>query len=104
MTAAENSFEGAHTSSVLRGILMSPLREGFQVAINGKFRPRFVRGGLLLLFLLTRVSYGGTSSGQIRSVAISPDGKFIAVDFGRESSSFIYRIDMETGEATRLTN
>jgi Tol biopolymer transport system component len=50
------------------------------------------------------VSYGGTSSGQIRSVAISPDGKLIAVDFGKESTSFIYRVDVETGKATRLTN
>jgi TolB protein len=73
------------------------------MAINGKFGPRFVRRGLLFLFLLTRVSYGGTSSGQIRSVAISPDGKLIAVDFGKESTSFIYRVDVETGKATRLT-
>jgi Tol biopolymer transport system component len=37
-------------------------------------------------------------------VAISPDGKLIAVDFGKGGASFIYRIIVETGIATRLTD
>jgi Tol biopolymer transport system component len=39
-----------------------------------------------------------------RSVAISPDGKLIAVDVGKGSTSFIYKIAVDTGSATRLTN
>jgi Tol biopolymer transport system component len=74
------------------------------VAINGRFGLRSLRGGALLLLLLTRMSYGDSSSGQIRSVAISPDGKLIAVDVGKGSTSFIYKIAVDTGSATRLTN
>lgn len=74
------------------------------MAINGRFGLRSLRGGALLLLLLTRMSYGDSSSGQIRSVAISPDGKLIAVDVGKGSTSFIYKIAVDTGSATRLTN
>jgi Tol biopolymer transport system component len=74
------------------------------MAINGRLGLRALRGGALLLLLLTRMSYGGSSSGQIRSVAISPDGKLIAIDFGKGNTSFIYKIAVDTGGATRLTN
>jgi len=59
---------------------------------------------LFLLLLFLPASYAGTSAGQIRSVAISPDGKLIAVDFGKGNSSFIYEISVDTGVATRLTD
>ena len=41
---------------------------------------------------------------RIRAVAISPDGKTIAVDFGMDNPSFIYKINVDTGIATRLTS
>jgi Tol biopolymer transport system component len=64
----------------------------------------FVRLGLSLLFLHPLVSCAGTTPNQIRSVAISPDGKSIAVDFGKDNSSFIYKVSVDTGVATRLTD
>ena len=60
-------------------------------------------GAIVLLFVLSLVSYGQTSSGKFGSLAISPDGKVIAVDFGQHNISFIYRIAVDTGVATRLT-
>jgi Tol biopolymer transport system component len=59
---------------------------------------------LLLLFFLTLTCLAGGSSNQIRSIAISPDGKFLAVDFGKDGTSFIYRVSVDTGIATRLTD
>ena len=40
----------------------------------------------------------------MRGVAISPDGKLIAVEFRRGSTSFIYKIAVDTGIAIRLTD
>ena len=74
------------------------------MAINQHFELRALGGGMLLLFLLAHPSYGGSSSSQIRSLAISPDGKVIAVDFGKDNTSFIYRVSVDTGIATRLTD
>ena len=61
-------------------------------------------GAILLLFVLSLVSYGKTSSGQIGSLAISPDGKLIAVSYGNDKTSFIYVIPVDTGVARRLTD
>jgi Tol biopolymer transport system component len=60
-------------------------------------------GAIVLLFVLSLVSYGQTSSGKFGSLAISPDGKVVAVDFGQHNISFIYKIAVGTGVATRLT-
>lgn len=46
----------------------------------------------------------GKSPDHIRSVAVSPDGKIIAVDFEKGGASFIYKIAVDTGNATRLTD
>ena len=64
---------------------------------------RVFAGALLVLFL-TCVSIAARSSGEIRSVAISPNGKLIVVDFEKGGNSFIYRIAVESGVATRLTD
>src|SRR5438270_1703073 len=72
--------------------------------IVGKFRFRALRGGLLLPFLVVQLSYAGSSAGQISSVAISPDGKLIALSFGKESSSFIYEVPVNTCRANRLSS
>src|SRR5713226_400613 len=73
-------------------------------AIYGHDMCRFLRRIYLLLFLLTRLSYGSTPSGKIESVAVSPDGKLVAVEFRTGNNSFIYKISVDTGVAVRLTN
>jgi TolB protein len=65
---------------------------------------RALRRGLLILFLLPPVASSLASSGEIRSVAVSPDGKLIAVVFGKDNTSFIYKVSLDTGIATRLTD
>jgi tricorn protease-like protein len=40
----------------------------------------------------------------MESVSVSPDGRFIAVDFVKGNTSFIYKIAVDTGIATRLTD
>jgi Tol biopolymer transport system component len=60
--------------------------------------------GLSLVLLHSLVACAEESSAQIRSLAISPNGKLIAVDFGKGSTSFIYRVNVDTGVATRLTD
>jgi len=64
---------------------------------------RALGGGLLLLFLAC-VSHGAGSSGQITSLAVSPDGKLIALVVEKGSTSFIHRVGVNTGVATRLTD
>lgn len=59
--------------------------------------------GLLLLFL-SCTAIRASDSGQIKSVAISPDGKLLAVEFEKSGTSFVYKIPVETGVAARLTN
>jgi Tol biopolymer transport system component len=73
------------------------------VLSNGHDMFRFLRRIYVLLFLLTGLSYAGTPSGQIASVAISPDSKLVAVEFRKGNNSFIYKIPVDTGVATRLT-
>jgi len=65
---------------------------------------RILRAGFFLLLLSPLVTCSGESSGQIRSLALSPDAKVIAVDFGKDRTSFIYLVAVETGHATRLTD
>jgi Tol biopolymer transport system component len=69
-----------------------------------RFLPLFREVGLSLLFLHSLVWRAETSSNQIRSLAISPDGKFIAVEFGNDRTSLIYKIGVDTGVANRLTD
>jgi Tol biopolymer transport system component len=56
------------------------------------------------VIFLTSVLCGADSRTRIRSIAISPDGKVIAVDYGNERASFVYKVPVDTGAATRLTN
>jgi hypothetical protein len=65
---------------------------------------RVLRNGLILLFLLRPMICLGKSPDHIRSVAVSPIGKIIAVDFEKGGASFIYKIAVDTGNAIRLTD
>jgi Tol biopolymer transport system component len=60
--------------------------------------------GVPLLLFLTWMSNGASHSGLIRSVTVSPDGKLVALDFEKGGASFIYKIAVDTGVATRLTD
>lgn len=65
----------------------------------------WVRGaGLILLFLLARTSYGDSSRYQITSLAVSPDGRLIAVVAEKSGASFIYTVAVKTGVGIRLTD
>jgi Tol biopolymer transport system component len=64
---------------------------------------RILRDRFIFLFLLLPMDWSGTSSGQMRSVSLSPDGKIVAVEFKKSSTAFIYKVSVDTGNATRLT-
>ena len=74
------------------------------MAINKQFGLGALTGTIVLLLFVSPMSFSGSTSSQIRSVAVSPDGKLLAIDFGKGSSSFVYKIAVDTGCATRLTN
>ncbi len=59
---------------------------------------------LVLLLLLPLITWSGASTGRMESVSVSPDGKFLAVDFVKGNTSFIYKISVGSGMATRLTD
>jgi len=76
-----------------------------KMAIQPQFRfLAALRVTFLLSLVLAHTSYGGDASIQVGSVALSPDGKFIAVDVKEGSSSFIYKVAADSGVATRLTS
>ena len=56
-----------------------------------------------LLFFYSLIACAEKSSGRMTSLAICPDGKLIAIDFGKDNESFIYLIRADTGIASRLT-
>ena len=65
---------------------------------------RLLGVGFLLLLLHVPATCAANSEGQMRGVAISPDGKLVAVEFRSGSTSFIYKIAVDTGIAIRLTD
>jgi Tol biopolymer transport system component len=74
------------------------------MATNAKLNFLSRIGGLTLsLFFLAHTSYGHSSRWQITSVAVSPDGKLIALVAHKDRTSFIYTVPIDTGFATRLT-
>lgn len=65
---------------------------------------RAIRLELLFLLLFSVVAGSAQNVGQMREVSISPDGKFIALVYATNHTYFIYRIALDTGKATRLTD
>jgi Tol biopolymer transport system component len=61
-------------------------------------------GALVLLLLLARTLYAGSSKWQITTLAVSPDGRLIALVAQKDRTSFIYKVPIDTGIATRLTD
>src|SRR5579864_490055 len=74
------------------------------MAIDRRFGTRALRGGLVLLFLFAGTSYGRSSRSKITWLAVSPDGRVIALVAEKDSTSFIYTVPVDTGVATRLTD
>jgi Tol biopolymer transport system component len=58
---------------------------------------------LLFLLVVSPVIFA-SSRGEIHGIAVSPDGKTMAVAYVQGNSSFIYKISMGTGIASRLTD
>lgn len=65
---------------------------------------KVLKVGLLLLLFVTPATWGGDSPGQMLGLSVSPDGKFLATTYVKGRSWLIYKIDVGTGNATRLTN
>jgi Tol biopolymer transport system component len=57
----------------------------------------------ILLFISPLIASAESTFRHIRSLAITPDGRSIAIDFGKDNESFIYIIRADTGIASRLT-
>jgi hypothetical protein len=79
------------------------LRVAAKMSMNGDAMFRALPIGFFLSLLSLVMTCSGSSSGQIGSIAISPDGRFIAVAYDKDHTSFIYKIAIDTGQATRLT-
>lgn len=58
--------------------------------------------GYSSLSLLVLLSAYSSAQSRMESIAISPDGKFVAVTYKRNHTSFIYKVAVETGAAVRL--
>jgi len=63
-----------------------------------------VRGGFVLLLIVVPATCAANPRGEVHGIAVSPDGKTMAVAYMKGNTGFIYKIDMETGIASRLTN
>jgi dipeptidyl aminopeptidase/acylaminoacyl peptidase len=59
---------------------------------------------LLLLFIIPPAMYCGESPGQMLGLTISPDGRFMLTTYVKGNSWRIYKIDVRTGNAIRLTD
>jgi len=65
---------------------------------------KVLRVGFLLLFVVALPTRSEDSPGQMLGLSVSPDGKFFATTYVKGKSWRIYKIEMATGNATRLTN
>jgi Tol biopolymer transport system component len=65
---------------------------------------RVFRAALLFLFVVPPMICAANSRGQMRGVAVSPDGKILAITYLKDGTVRIYKIVMDTGNATRLTD
>ena len=57
-----------------------------------------------LLILLPAMASAAPSAGRLSGTAVSPDGKTMAVTYVKNGTCFIYKVALETGRASRLTN
>lgn len=65
--------------------------------------PTSPRPSLYFLFFLLAVTCGASPPGVMNGLAVSPDGKLIAVTHEKGDTAFLYKVSVDTGHATRLT-
>lgn len=65
---------------------------------------RWTSINVLLFLLVASPALFASSRGEIHGIAVSPDGKTLAVAYMKGKTGFIYMISMETGVASRLTD
>jgi Tol biopolymer transport system component len=61
------------------------------------------RPSLCFLCFLLAVTCAASPPGVMNGLAVSPDGKLIVVTYEKGDSAFIYKVSVDTGNATRLT-
>lgn len=64
---------------------------------------RFAAHGFIALALLPSLACNASSNGEVHGIDVSPDGKLLAVTFVINKSFLIYRIPLDTGRASRIT-
>jgi len=69
-----------------------------------KYLAKLLAGCLVSVVLFALTAWSETPPGRMESVSVSPDGKSIAVDFKKGTTSHIFLIALATGNATRLIN
>jgi Tol biopolymer transport system component len=86
---------------------LSPMRlVEVRIALGGDGMFRTLRIGLLVVLLTPCAISAGVPSGHMEAVSVSPDGKLLAVvyEYEDEHATFIYKVSVDTGVATRLTD
>lgn len=64
---------------------------------------RIVPHSFIVVILLSSLACAASSNGEIHGISVSPDSKLLAVTFVKDKSFFIYRITVDTGRASRIT-
>jgi len=80
------------------------LSRGNELNMDRRTAFRSLSGGFLLVIIFSTMGCNRAPSSRMESVAISPDAKLLAIDLGDDNTSFIYKIDVDSGSATRLTD
>src|SRR6266436_3068881 len=83
---------------------VKPVINRFGLTMNGVAMSKVLKMGFVLLLLVAPATWGGDSPGRMLGLTVSPNGKVLATTYVKGSSWLIYKIDANTGNATRLTN
>jgi len=83
---------------------VKPVINRFGLTMNGVAMSKVLKMGFVLLLLVAPATWGGDSPGRMLGLTVSPNGKVFATTYVKGSSWLIYKIDANTGNATRLTN
>ena len=70
----------------------------------GRARVKMGRIVLVFSFFLLANTCAGKPQRRVESLAISPDGKLIALSYSSGDTTFIYTVAVDTGHAVRLTS
>ena len=73
------------------------------VRFNWFLACKLLYGGFLFTILVSTIACNRSHSARIESVAISADGSLLAIEYGHDNTAFLYKIDVESGNASQLT-